>query len=257
MWKIIQGELDYMRPFLFAGFILSLFTFYFSQPWELIYYGVHDAYEPLAKIITPIVYTSAILCLIQLYSIQKENRIRQQSLLPVSRHIHGISRIARPLTIMLYFFLLLILYYLASWLFVDFEHLGSYFIPENTPGYYRWEMDFWRDFFKPSRFFAGTTYMLGIWCMFVYVPRLWTELPGRILLGILLLLELFLWTVLPMFNSRLAYGIGDWINAHFTFAMGGIAYFNSDNRFWMPFFLSMIVIFIIHISFLRRRSFLS
>ena len=225
MWKIVRAELHYLKPAIriaWGFFIaLSLFVWFFvKNPVN------HES--SFSIVLFGILITHGIFNFTLLYLEASENRTRLISSLPIPRRQVGFARLLAP-ALLFGAFLLLCVAHLMT--------VPSVFF------YYQ---------FCISPFDRGVGVMflllsLGIWLTITYAIRLFTEYYGRILLAAWLAWHIVVNIVISVFGYYVCHEIL-MILEHFLIPPAGTLLFLV-----LPIGLCRII----HVSYMRRRSYLS
>jgi hypothetical protein len=189
MYKIAKSEVSYWEPVLywFTGIyllIMLIASFRSFLPSEK-FYGLLGSLMPLFLVgffLLNVLYT---------FFEMRESRLMKIAVLPVPLWKISLARLLGPFLLNL----------IAILIFVIPAFLDSY--------RYFGIQQLIRDFFRSHYALIG----FGLyWLVVMYGIRLFTELYGRILLGIALLINLIVYVILPIFYWRLAHSLAEIIS---------------------------------------------
>ncbi len=233
MWKLVKAELNYLKPWILgvSGFFILISLIVAARTneanvsvmvWEFPGVGVFAGVASIGFIFAT------------LYLEIKENRLRQQAVLPVPIREVGEARVVVPVMVWLIFAGLIALTIIIqivrfAVLIPDFPAKASVFLFVNTD---------WKSF---------CLYAITIWISIVYGLRLFSEWHGRLLLGAVLCVFM-LQVVMSNFFWRFYATV--WTDRVFY-------WFEPPMNYVTYLLLLILFVLVIHVSFLRRRSFMA
>jgi hypothetical protein len=223
MWKLVKTEIDYFKYLFIIPYALYLAYCIMLIIMAKRHYDFTDlitSYVSIPFSTLPFVYI--ILIIVELYHESMEARIRNISILPVTISHVGISRLAFPLTYIITAIVLLYIQRLFSMYFIN-----SIDIPHD-------------DILNPLDILKFIPHISLSLIFTTYLFRLLSEMPGRILFVVYVIC----WFIMNFYI--MAY--------HYNEINEGLKNFLFGYSFGIIF--SIIFFMVIHISFMKRMSYL-
>jgi hypothetical protein len=236
MWRLIKAEISYIKYWIAAGCVLLLYPGIMT----LLHYDRHVIYERYWALIvfalSRAVFWQFLACLVLLYLYMMESRVRRIVTMPVTTvQILG-SRLLTPLIIMSIFLLASLLPLVAIsivWWHEILERLQAATVYDT---WYEGSIPWFYGSVRSCVYF-GLFQTYGLWLM--------SERYGWYLLGTYFVLIAVLFGVLPLFDSRLAWGISD-----------AVSYVLGSRGSVYPAYFAVGFIALTIISFRTRRSYM-
>jgi hypothetical protein len=223
MWKLVKAEIEYFKiPFIIPYGVYLIYCiimlFVFKQ-----HYNSEDIVNPYIEMplwLLPIIYY--IFIIVALYDEFKDARIRYVSVLPIPIVKVGIARLVFPLLFSITGCILLYTHSIISLLCINYLHLSS------------------EIFSEPKEYAQGMLFMCWSIISATYSIRLLSEFPGRIVVVAYFILWYYIYCVIKLENINLD------VPTVWSFLFTTL-YFVIE---------PLVVILIIHLSFMKRKSYL-